>query len=167
MKVSYLAGMEVSASGLAAQRAVMNAAAENLANAQTTRTEGGGPYRRKVASFTQEALSFEASQPQDATPARLARTDEAHLQAAPAQGRPQTMGAVGVRASLEEDPSEFPEVYDPGHPDADENGMVRMPNVDVAREMVTLMTASRAYEANVAALQAARRMAESSLNLAR
>lgn len=149
MKVSYLAGMNVSASGLAAQRAVMNATAENLANAQTTRTETGDPYRRKVVSLSEDPITF----------------TDALAGAAP--GAVTEERANGVKATVEEDLSEFPQLYDPGHPDADEAGMVRMPNVDTAREMVNLMVASRAYEANVAALQASRKLAESSLNLAR
>lgn len=140
MKVSYLAGMNISASGLLAQREVMNAAAENLANLHTTRTESGDPYRRKVATLASESIAVEP------------RGAEA---------------AVGVRAELSEDASEFPTVHDPGHPDADENGMVRMPNVDLAQEMVTMMAAARAYEANIAALQSAKKVAEAGLNLAR
>jgi flagellar basal-body rod protein FlgC len=166
MKVAYLAGMNVSASGLAAQREVMNTVAENLANAQTTRTANGDPYRRKVVSLSQETGSFENRLPAEALSGVLARTDEAHLEPQATAAAPQETVA-GVRADVTEDPSDFPEIYDPGHPDADDEGMVRMPNVDTAREMVTLLAASRAYEANVAALQAARRLADSSLNLAR
>jgi flagellar basal-body rod protein FlgC len=149
MKISYLAGMNVSASGLAAQREVMNTTAENLANAQTTRTESGDPYRRKVVALSEAPMSFTNA------------LDAAN------PGQTKTETAVGVTATVEEDQSEFTELYDPGHPDADAKGMVRMPNVDTAREMVNLMVASRAYEANVAALQASRKLAEASLNLAR
>lgn len=146
MKISYLAGMNVSASGLAAQRELMNATAENLANAQTTRTETGEPYRRKVVAFSEDAA--------------LGGTAGS---ATAAEGA----GLTGVQATLAEDTTEFPQLYDPGHPDADASGMVRMPNVDTAREMVNLLAASRAYEANVAALQASKKLAEASLNLAR
>src|SRR5512140_771218 len=157
MKVSYLTGMEVSASGLAAQRAVMNAAAENLANAQTTRTEKGEPYRRKIATLAEQPVSFAermvgAAQAASAggasagtagatagsaatggsKGAQITRTDPAHLSASAAPAPLQTGTATGVKADITEDPSAFPEIYDPGHPDADENGMVRMPNVDTA-----------------------------------
>ncbi len=166
MKISYLAGMNVSASGLRAQRAVMDAAAENLANAHTTRTESGGPYRRKTVALSAEETTFTVRGPAPAAEAQLARTDEAHRDGAslPVEG---DVAVTLVQATPGEDPSEFPQVHDPGHPDADENGIVQMPNVDLAREMVTLMVASRAYEANIAALQASRRLAEASLNLAR
>lgn len=166
MRISYLTGMNVSASGLAAQRAVMDAAAENLANAQTTRTPEGGPYRRKVVPLTAEVQPFTVITAEDASPAGLAATDPDHL--GPDGAASMTaQEAMGVAARVETDTSEGPQVYDPGHPDADADGMVRMPNVDTAREMVTLMVASRAYEANLAALQASRRLAEASLNLAR
>jgi flagellar basal-body rod protein FlgC len=166
MRISYLTGMNVSASGLAAQRAVMDAAAENLANAQTTRTPEGGPYRRKVVPLTAEKQLFTVVTPDASAPAGLANTDPDHLGADGAS--PMTaQEAMGVAARVETDMSEGEQVYDPGHPDADAKGMVRMPNVDTAREMVTLMVASRAYEANLAALQASRRLAEASLNLAR
>jgi flagellar basal-body rod protein FlgC len=165
MRISYLTGMNVSASGLTAQRAVMDAAAENLANAQTTRTPEGGPYRRKVVPLAAEAQRFTVAT-EKAVSADLQRTDPDHLEP-DAASRPVAQEAMGVVARVEEDSSEGSQVYDPGHPDADANGMVRMPNVDTAREMVTLMVASRAYEANLAALQASRRLAEASLNLAR
>ena len=166
MKVSYLSGMNISASGLTAQRQAMNAAAENLANAQTTRTASGDPYRRKVTPLSVDRQTFQVETGLAGNGLSLDRTDVHHIQPEARTGSSQVTLA-GVRASVEEDMSEFPMVYDPGHPDADAEGMVRMPNVDTAHEMVTLMVASRAYEANVAALQAARKVAESSLNLAR
>lgn len=174
MKVAYLAGMNVSASGLAAQREVMNATAENLANAQTTRTETGEPYRRKVVTlaatpFQAEVTTQEQSvsgAPKGTKSAELARTSGGHLEPLPRVGDEQ-VALSGVSAEVEEDQSEFPTVYDPGHPDADAEGMVKMPNVDLAQEMVSMLSASRAYEANVAALAAAKRVAEAGLNLAR
>ncbi|MFN8548502.1 MAG: flagellar basal body rod protein FlgC [Candidatus Eisenbacteria bacterium] len=167
MKVSYLAGMDVSTAGLIAQRTVMNVASENLANLNTTRTESGDPYRRQVVSLEAQKLPATLS----ASPAPLPgigldRTDPMHLQPVGLES-PLAQSALGVVGKVSEDQSEFPSVYDPGHPDADENGMVRMPNVDLAQEMVTLLAASRAYEANVAALQTARKMAEGALSLAR
>jgi flagellar basal-body rod protein FlgC len=166
MKVRYLSGMEISASGLAAQRRQMDVAAENLANLQTTRTETGDPYRRKVVRFQSQPLAF--SQMVDLPdPPALARTDAMHLPGGGAVQATEDGASAGVAATVEGDPSEFPTVFDPGHPDADSDGMVRMPNVEMAQEMVSLLTASRAYEANIAALQAARTLADASLNLAR
>lgn len=166
MKVAYLNGMNISASGLAAQREAMNAAAENLANAQTTRTPSGDPYRRKVVPLAADPRSFEVENRSAVNRLALDRTNADHIQPSP-RAASSRASLAGVRSTVAEDMSEFPMVHDPGHPDADEDGMVRMPNVDVANEMVTLMVASRAYEANVAALQAARRVAEAGLNMAR
>lgn len=168
MKVRYLTGMEIAASGLAAQRQQMDAAAENLANIHTTKTETGDPYRRKMVSF--EATQVEMPEPKPPLPQEpvpLLQTHPEHRDGqrigATAAGR--TPEGVGVQQS--EDQSDFPTVYDPGHPDADESGNVRMPNVDMAQEMVTLMAASRAYEANVAALRSAKSIAQAALDLIR
>ncbi len=168
MKVAYLSGMHVSASALLAQREAMDVAAENLANQSTTRTESGEPYRRQVVSFQAESLATKATDaPAAAQTGRLDLTDRAHLDVSAATPLSATESSTGVTTSVAADLTEFPEVYDPGHPDADANGMVRMPNVDVAQEMVSLMAASRAYEANVAALRASQKLAESGLDLAR
>jgi flagellar basal-body rod protein FlgC len=167
MKISYLAGMDVSASGLTAQRAVMNAVSENLANAQTTKTETGDPYRRKVTSLATSEIPFAKRLAAGVVEQNLTRTDKAHMEPQAPPARLDQQSAAGVATTVTDDPSDFPTVYDPSHPDADEKGMVRMPNVETAREMVTLLTASRAYEANIAALQSARKVAEASLNLAR
>jgi flagellar basal-body rod protein FlgC len=144
MKVNYLDRMDVSASALAAYRQRMDAIAENLANAQTTRTAEGGPYRRQEVVF--EAAS---------APDRGAGSSP---------GRP----AALVRTRLVTDTTTpLTEIYDPGHPDADANGVVRYPNVNPATEMVNLVLASRAYEANVAALRAEKRIQEMALGIGR
>jgi flagellar basal-body rod protein FlgC len=159
MRVDHLDRLDVSASALAAYRQRMNAIAENLANAQTTRTPEGGPYRR-------QDVVFEAVAPSTRTGAGLApdRTQAAHLDG-------QSSGAGNgwqVRARVVPDTtSAFTEVYDPGHPDADSNGIVRYPNVNPATEMVNLVLASRAYEANVAAMRSEKRMQELSLGIGR
>lgn len=130
---------DISASGLTAQRLRMETIANNLANVNTTRTESGGPYRRQMPLFA----------------ARLAS----------ANGR-LTGAGVRVLGIVEaDDPPRL--VYDPGHPDADEQGYVRFPNINVVTEMVDMIGASRAYEANLAALNAARAMAVSAMEIAR
>lgn len=152
MRVNYLDRLEVSASALAAYRQRMNAIAENLANAQTTRTPEGGPYRR------QEAILEAAPSPV----------------AAGARGGSGAAGGLAAQAGREvrarivpDTTTPFQEVYDPGHPDADDNGIVRYPNVNPVTEMVNLVLAARAYEANVAALRAEKRMQEMSLGIGR
>lgn len=131
---------KVSASGLQAQRTRMNLIASNMANAHTTRTENGGPYRRKDAVFSTESLETTA-----------------------AGG-----GLEGVKvADVLEDQTPPQMVYDPGHPDADKDGYVAMPKVSVIEEMANMMMASRAYEANVAAFNISKTMIIKSLEIGR
>jgi flagellar basal-body rod protein FlgC len=141
---------DISASALTAERMRMDVTAENLANAQTTRTANGGPYRRKevVLQEVEQGGGFAGS-------LRTAM--------GAGSGRP---GGVEV-AGIAEDSSPNKMVYDPGHPDADANGYVAMPNVDSVTEMVDLISASRAYEANVTAMQSAKTMFSKTLDLLR
>jgi flagellar basal-body rod protein FlgC len=151
--MGILDSLSVSATALTAERLRMNVAAENLANAQTTRGANGGPYRRKEVVL-QEAASggFGAS-------------------LASAMGGAQGSGGSrpgGVEvAGIVEDQTPFKTVYDPAHPDADGQGYVRMPNVDTVTEMVDLISSSRSYEANVTAMQAAKQMFTKTLELLR
>jgi flagellar basal-body rod protein FlgC len=146
--MSLFGSLDVSASGLTAERLRMNVVAENLANAQTTHGANGQPYRRKevVLSEVGQGGGFGAT-----------------LASAMSPGR---SGGVEV-AGVVEDASNFKTVYDPGHPDADAKGYVKMPNVDTVTEMVDLISASRAYEANVTAMQAAKQMFTKTLDLLR
>jgi flagellar basal-body rod protein FlgC len=139
-----LSTSQISASGLAAERQRMEVIANNIANANTTRSLTGGPYRRQQMVFTE---AFDKA-------------------LANAQFNPHALQGVKVHG-VEGDLSEFPQVYNPGHPDADENGMVQMPNVQLPNEMVDLITASRAYEANLKALHLFRQMTEQTLALLR
>ena len=141
---SVLSSADISASGLSAERLRMEVVAENIANAHTTRTPEGGPYRRKAVVF--------AAALQDAYRTSMSDLHE--------QGGVEVVG-------IESDQSAFPQVYEPGHPDADENGFVAMPNVQMASEMVDLITASRSYEANLKALRSYRQMIEGTLSLLR
>jgi len=139
-----LSTSQISASGLAAERQRMEVIANNIANANTTRSITGGPYRRQAMVFT-EAFDMALS-----------------------DGKFNPHGLQGVRVKgVEGDLTEFPQVFNPGHPDADENGMVQMPNVQLPNEMVDLITASRAYEANLKALHLFRQMTEQTLALLR
>ncbi len=139
-----LGAANISASGLSAERLRMEVVANNIANANSTRTPQGGPYRRQDVVFA----------------------------AVLGQRLRATQGGValggGVRAAdVVDDPSELPRVFNPGHPDADADGFVTMPNVQLPLEMVNLMTANRAYEANLKVLQAFRQQAEQALQLIR
>lgn len=134
--MNLIPAVDVTASALAAEKVRLDVVSQNIANAHTTRGPDGEPYARKVVSFEAE----------------LARA-----------GGP---GSSGVRVGrISEDDSLGPLVYNPSHPDADEAGMVRMPNVNLAMEMVDLMTASRSYEANLSVVRTARQMAQKALKI--
>ena len=138
--------INISGSGLSAERLRMDVTAENLANAQSTRGPDGQPYRRKEVVLQQAEGGFESA-----------------LRTASAGNAP---GARGVEvAGIVEDQTPNRQVYDPGHPDANPQGYVEMPNVDSVTEMVDLISASRAYEANVTAMQTAKSMFARTLDL--
>ena len=145
MSFDHLLGsMAISGTGMKAERFRMEVLANNIANANSTRTPEGGPYRRKEVVF--EAVLRNAQHRMfDAEGARH-------------------MGGVNVLGIVEDD-AEMPRVYNPGHPDADDEGFVTMPNVNLPIEMVNLVTATRAYEANLKAAQAMQQMAEQSFTL--
>ncbi|NLY91217.1 MAG: flagellar basal body rod protein FlgC [Firmicutes bacterium] len=129
--------MDINASALGAQRLRLDLIAANIANANTTRTPEGGPYRRKVPVFAEELQQ--------------------------ARG---TYGLSGVRVlAVIEDQSPFRQVYDPAHPDANAEGYVLYPNVNIVNEMVNLMEAGRAYDANVTAFNMSKEMFKAALSI--
>jgi flagellar basal-body rod protein FlgC len=149
----------ISASGLEAQRKRIDVIATNIANAETTRTAEGGPYRRR-----QVMLESQAYDPQGGLveAGRLIPTGEE----AGELPLPTLDGEGGVAVTgVFESASEGALVYDPGHPDADENGYVRMPNVSITDEMVDLMDARRMYEANATVFQAMKAMLQRALQI--
>tara|TARA_B100000405_G_scaffold163044_1_gene113764 strand:+ start:979 stop:1398 length:420 start_codon:yes stop_codon:yes gene_type:complete len=136
-------GFRIAASGMSAQRVRLNLVSSNLANANTTRTEEGGPYKRLRPVFS--TLVEGASEPD---------TPDAALR--------------GVEVvEIDKDEREGALVHNPSHPDADEDGNVRMPNVNVMEEMVDMMTASRSFEANVQAFTSLKEMVVRSLDIGR
>jgi flagellar basal-body rod protein FlgC len=147
--MSLFGAMDISGSGLSAERLRMDVTAENLANAQSTQGADGQPYRRKEVVLRQAGAGFDAS-----------------LSAAMSQTASSATGSRGVEVvAIAEDQTPNRRVYDPGHPDADAEGYVSMPNVDPVTEMVDLIAASRAYEANVTAMQTAKSMFSKTLDL--
>jgi flagellar basal-body rod protein FlgC len=158
------AGLNISSLGLSVQRRRMNNIAENLANAETTKTEGGGPYRRKILQLKARSAQGFASTFQEAS-MPLSTTQPGHVQGADfgAQGDPATMTSIDANETVDPAPPRM--VYDPGNPDADANGYVAMPNVNVVTEMVNMISASRSFEANVVAITAAKNMAKDSLEI--
>ena len=147
--MAFLNSMSVVGSGLTAQQLRLDVISKNVTNINTTRTEGGGPYRRKLTVVqAQEGLSpFQAA---------LNR----------ALGLPAGGGAGGVRVTeIAEDPSDFKLVYDPTHPDANADGYVEMPNVDMMKEITDAMAAAQAYSANVTALNVLKQVANKGLEI--
>ena len=142
----------VSATALRAERLRLDVIASNLANANTTRTVEGGPYRRRNVVFATQPLDTDFGTTLEAA------TDFASEPLAE-EGTRQGVAVTDVV----DDPSPPRMVFDPGHPDANKEGYVAYPNVNPVAEMVDLMAATRAYEANVQAVNASRRMAEAAL----
>lgn len=145
--MGYLKALDSGASALTAQRLRMDTISQNIANANTTRTENGTPYRRKVVLFEERQGEVPFSQ---------------YLK--DAEGNFNEGNGVRV-AQIVEDTAPFKLVYDPGHPDANENGYVEMPNVDIVAEMVNMISATRAYEANVTAINSTKSMAVKALEI--
>jgi flagellar basal-body rod protein FlgC len=157
--------IDVSATGLSLQRRKMDVVAENIANAETTRTPKGGPYRRKrmVVSEVSDKVPFKNELVRART--GLARTNPQHRYGKLRISSPR-LELAKVDGREHEAPKEsYRLVHDPDHPDADEQGFVRMPDIEIVTEMVDMMTASRAYEANTMAIAAAKDMARRALEI--
>ena len=140
--MSLFSSMQVSASGMAAQRTRAELLVENMANAETTRTPEGGPYRRKDVVFSSEIQSSPFS----------------------AAFQSELSNGVGI-ADVVTDTRDPDMRYLPGHPDADKNGYVAFPHINPAEDMVDLLGASRSYQANVAAMSAVKDMITKSIDL--
>lgn len=169
MSNGLFSSIRISASGLSGQRSKMDVIAKNLANAETTRTPDGTPYKRQTVSFA-EAVAEKTGNAnlaarKSAANSKMSRTNSRHLPGTQARENSTPPAGVDMRIGEAQDASEFKVIYEPGHPDADEDGYVLMPNVNVITEMVSMITASRAYEANVAAVQSAKEMFSKALNI--
>jgi len=136
--------LDISASGMTAQRVRLDVISNNIANVNTTRTSEGGPYQRERVIFQER---------------RVTKSFDDYLR----ESKP---GGVKV-VSIQKDNSPFKVVYDPTHPDADEEGYVRFPNVNIVTEMVDMISALRSYEANVTAIDAAKSMMSKALDISR
>ncbi len=140
--MNILPAISVTSDALAAEKTRLDVIGQNIANANTTRGPDGLPYQRKMVTF------------------------ETQLQSV--AGATDLTGRTGVRvASIEMDRSPGAALYNPGHPHADANGIVHMPNVNLQTEMVDLITASRSYEANLSVVRTARQMAQRAMSIGR
>jgi len=163
-KISGLfASLKISSSGLAAQRRRMNVIAENLANASTTKTDEGGPYKRKIVIFHEQMKTATAHQAVGTNELALSATANGHIRSDVEV--PHSTKFSGVRMETKNDNADPDRVYDPNHPDADEFGYVAMPKIDTIVEMVDMISASRNYEANITAISAAKDMARKALEI--
>jgi flagellar basal-body rod protein FlgC len=141
--MSLITALDVNAMGLTAQRKRVEVASSNLANSQTTRTEEGGPYRRKDVVF--QTSGFQQT-----------------------LGAAMNKGVEGVEVSdVVDDPRPFETRFEPGHPDADAQGYVAYPNVNATEEMANLVEGSRSYEANLAAIAIVKAMITRTLDIGR
>ncbi len=169
MSDGIFSSFRVSAMGLRAQRIRLDVAAENLANIETTRTPEGGPYRPQTTVFRAGAgpkAAWGSAKKGAVSFRQLLATHERHLEGggAPAPPTPAAAGpSLDVQVTEVAEP--FTSEFNPQHPDADETGVVLKPNVDPIGEMLTLIKATRAYEANATALDAAKQMLNRALDI--
>lgn len=147
--MGYFGALDIGASALTAQRLRMDTISQNIANVNTTRTENGTPYRRRLVVFEEKKDGIPFSEYLTASSREL-------------------YAGKGVKvARIAEDTSPFKKVYDPGNPDADAEGYVEMPNIDIITEMVNMISATRAYEANVTSINITKSMALKALEIGR
>lgn len=142
--MSIFRNMEISSSGLSVERMKMELISSNIANSSTTKTEDGEVYKRKIPTFKEKYQTI---------------INEA--------GQSQRLGSGVEIEEVVEDDSELKKIYDPSHPDSDEDGFVTLPNVDILDEMVGMMAATRAYEANVTAFNSSKSMLLKALEIGR
>ena len=145
--MAFLESLDIGGSALTASRLRMDVISENIANASATRTPEGGPYRRKMVVY------------------RCADTEESFRSMLDGQLAPQQVPKGVQVEGITEDQTPFPSVYDPSNPDADANGYVQRPNVDVVKETLDMMAVTRAYPANSNALDAVKNMAAKALEI--
>lgn len=161
--MAFLSSFDISGYGLSAQRVRVNTISSNIANANTTRTDEGGPYRRKEVVF--KAINFDKM-----LNAKLAESENFHKYEDPLDEGLKGEKAIPSLTSvvidkIVRDDKNFKLKYDPSHPDADANGYVAYPNVNPVVEMADLIEATRAYQANVSAFQSAKTMASNAITM--
>jgi len=165
--IGIFSGLNISASGMRAQRIRQNCIASNLANAETTRTAEGGPYRRQFVVFGADSDQSETRVINQKIGLEGLRTNTQHLQIPPSNfPRDERFFGNGVEVTEIREDSRPPKlVYNPGHPDADGRGYVAMPNINVVKEMADMISATRIYEANTTAFNATKSMLMQSLQI--
>ena len=157
--------LDISASGLSAQRRKLNAIASNIANVDTTRTDEGGPYKRRRVVMLEAPRMSKFSTMLEQQKSRLRQPDTKHM----LEGEPRPgeifVGSGVLTQEIREEPVKPRMVYDANHPDAREDGMVVFPDINVITEMTDMIASSRAYEANVTVINAAKDMTNRALDI--
>ncbi len=157
--------LDISASGLSAQRRKLTAISSNIANVDTTRTDEGGPYKRRRVVMLESPQLAKFSNMLADQQNRLDLTSNGHLPEPGTDADQLSVGAGVITQEVREEPTKPRLVYDPNHPDAREDGYVVYPDINVVTEMVDLIASSRAYEANVTAMTAAKDMTNKALSI--
>lgn len=158
---TFFSSIDISATGLSAQRKRLDNIASNIANAHTTRTKEGGPYRRRITLFEENNNECNFEKLLTDEHLKLSTTKNEHLY--PNNYSLNNKKLTGVNGETVIDQSAPKLVYDPTHPDANSEGYVAMPNINIVTEMTDMISASRSYEANVTSLNAAKDMAKKAL----
>ena len=157
--------LNISASGLSAQRRRFDTIARNLANVETTRTDAGGPYRREIAVVAEVRSQGSFHSILERVGSRMTQTHQQHLQSSYRGGTQTNDGGGVVIQEISQDNTPARLKYDPAHPDADANGYVHLPNINVVTEMVDMIGATRAYEANLSVIDATKKIVKKSLEI--
>ncbi|MDL2293601.1 flagellar basal body rod protein FlgC [Ruminococcaceae bacterium OttesenSCG-928-D13] len=161
--MSFLSTMDIATSALTAQRFRMDMISQNIANIDTTRAQDGQPYQRRLTVFQEKALNFKTTLEREA----YLRSNTRAGSGIQRNSRNNAVGG-GVRvAEVIRDESDFVPVYNPSHPDANEDGYVMMPNVDRAEETIDLMAATHSYNANITTVNIIKAMAMKAAELTR
>ena len=166
MKVGgKFSAFDISSVGLSIQRKRMNLIAENIANAETTRTDKNGPYKRQYFKITAAKTSFPEAVRTEGIKMKLNTTEAAHFTGINDTPQSQAKVDTGLKAEVVQDNTQGEKIFMPNHPDADEQGYVEMSNVNIITEMVEMISATRSYEANLTALNSSKQMAKDSMEI--
>lgn len=156
--------LEISASGMTVQRQKMDAVSQNIANVDTSRTKDGGPYKRVRITVSEITNKRSFSSAMKRAHGKLAKTNSKHIDGMTISGnRAETPQVSGK--SVVDPGSSTKLIYEPSHPDANPEGYVEMPDIEIINEMVDMISANRAYEANIAAISSAKRMISEAMEI--
>lgn len=161
----FFSALRISGSGMAVQRLKLNATAENIANAETTRTPEGGPYRRKSVQIEADGKEMSFSGEFKRAQINLTRTNAKHRRTSRKFSTQHVDVSEATGKVITNRRPEVTMVYDPTHPDANADGYVAMPDINLVTEMVNMMVASRAFEANVTAVTATKDMVSEAMGI--